>query len=271
MKTYKGFTLIELLVVISIISVLMAVMMPALRKVREQGKIVTCKSNLRQWGVVTMMYTSDNKNHFMPGWTDEGGKHRWINLLRNLYQIPEIRCCPAATKKMYEVRNGSMVLVNQPGPFTAWGEFNDAVGSVEGAIGDYGSYGMNGWCYSPPSNLVYVNNGSATKNCWRTPDVENAYSVPLFLDSVWMDGYPEAFDKPSQYCDGSWDGGRPNNMKRFCINRHAKGNVNSLFLDLSLREVGLKELWRLKWHRDFDTNRTLPTWPDWMKNFPDPE
>ena len=62
----------------------------------------------------------------------------------------------------------------------------------------------------------------------------------------------------------------------FCINRH-EGGVNSLFLDWSVRKVGLKELWTLKWHRGFDTagkwtkaGGVQPEdWPVWMRGFKD--
>ena len=60
----KGFTLIELLVVISIIAVLMAVMMPALGKAREQAKLVVCKSNVKQQGVAVCLYMQDNQQVF---------------------------------------------------------------------------------------------------------------------------------------------------------------------------------------------------------------
>jgi hypothetical protein len=56
-------------------------------------------------------------------------------------------------------------------------------------------------------------------------------------------------------------------MNRFCINRHQQA-INGLFLDYSVREIGLKELWRLKWHKTFNTNVTV-TWPQWMQNFKD--
>ncbi len=55
-----GFTLIELLVVMSIISMLMSMMLPALSKAREQGKRVVCLSNLRQLTFGWMIYATNN-------------------------------------------------------------------------------------------------------------------------------------------------------------------------------------------------------------------
>lgn len=57
----KAFTLIELLVVISIIAVLMAVMMPALGKAREQAKTMVCKTNMKTLSTAWFMYSVDNK------------------------------------------------------------------------------------------------------------------------------------------------------------------------------------------------------------------
>ncbi len=55
-----GFTLIELLVVIAIIALLMAILMPALRKAREQTKRVACASNIRQNLLTLTMYADEN-------------------------------------------------------------------------------------------------------------------------------------------------------------------------------------------------------------------
>jgi prepilin-type N-terminal cleavage/methylation domain-containing protein/prepilin-type processing-associated H-X9-DG protein len=55
----NGFTLIELLVVISIIAVLMAIMMPALNKVRQQAKLLICKTNMKNIGIAVNTYTND--------------------------------------------------------------------------------------------------------------------------------------------------------------------------------------------------------------------
>ena len=50
-----------------------------------------------------------------------------------------------------------------------------------------------------------------------------------------------------------------NDMHNLVINRH-EGSVNVIFCDGSASKVGLKGMWRLKWHKDFQTgnNQTMP-------------
>lgn len=62
LRKERAFTLIELLVVISIIAVLLAVLLPALAKAREEGKKTLCMSNLRQIGISKDMYLESNDN-----------------------------------------------------------------------------------------------------------------------------------------------------------------------------------------------------------------
>jgi prepilin-type N-terminal cleavage/methylation domain-containing protein len=68
MKKQKGFTLIELLVVIAIIAVLMAILMPALQRVREQAREVTCRANLRQYGIAQAVYLDENDDRYPSAW-----------------------------------------------------------------------------------------------------------------------------------------------------------------------------------------------------------
>jgi len=60
MNRRSGFTLIELLVVIAIIAILMAILMPALNRAREQGKRIVCESNLKQLTLAWIMYADEN-------------------------------------------------------------------------------------------------------------------------------------------------------------------------------------------------------------------
>ena len=67
----KGFTLIELLVVIAIIALLMALLVPALERAREQGQRVVCLGNLRQLMLAWNFYNDDNDGRIVNGDTEE--------------------------------------------------------------------------------------------------------------------------------------------------------------------------------------------------------
>jgi prepilin-type processing-associated H-X9-DG protein len=100
----------------------------------------------------------------------------------------------------------------------------------------------------------------------------------VLLDSLEPDKFPSTDDVPPDE-EGEL---RPRDMRRrfamssFCLNRH-DGYVNGLFLDWSVRKIGLKELWTLKWHKNFDTRGRwtkaggvqAEDWPEWMRRFKD--
>jgi len=261
-----GFTLVELLVVIAIIAILMAILMPALQRARKQGKEAVCKSNLHQWGLIWSMYCDDNDGYFCGTVMGDWPRGEWVIALRPLYDTKRgILKCPMATKRL-------------PGGGNQGGTFNTyRMGG--GGVGDRreeGSYGVNCWIYKPRPGQTIIQ-GRPTKHNWKTKDVEGAYRIPVFADTMWRGGGPmEEGTKgdPPQF-DGQWLGAG-HEMKHFCIDRH-NGSTNFLFMDWSVRKVGIKELWTLKWHRNFNTagpytlagGVTPDDWPDWMRPFKD--
>jgi prepilin-type N-terminal cleavage/methylation domain-containing protein/prepilin-type processing-associated H-X9-DG protein len=77
----KGFTLIELLVVIAIIAILMAVLMPALKRAKEQGQRTVCHGNLKTLTLAWIMYADENDDKIVNG---AGGINRsYLSLREN--------------------------------------------------------------------------------------------------------------------------------------------------------------------------------------------
>jgi len=265
----KAFTLIELLVVIAIISLLLAILVPSLKKAKEQTRNIICRSNLKQWGAIWSLYLTDYKNRF-PDPFNGNYEVLWVGPLRPYYQDggEAMRMCPSATKEEF----------TPPGWTHAWQI------SPTGASEDYfkSSYGVNNYVYDHKDpdgdGLLW---GREISFHWKRSDVKGASQIPLFLDCFRWGGHPRdwRYDHPFDDADGA-HGYTPlpqtltefqngcqtsHEMRRFCLDRH-NGHINALFLDMSIRQVGLKHLWELKWHKNFDTQGFRGTWPNWMRN-----
>jgi prepilin-type N-terminal cleavage/methylation domain-containing protein/prepilin-type processing-associated H-X9-DG protein len=287
MREQKGFTLIELLVVIAIIALLMAILLPSLQRVRRQAKAVLCRANLRQWGAVLEMYTEDNQGRLparLTGltWLLRGSAPSEDDPLKpdiyNNVHTEGIACCPVAVKPTDAtgVRDGHIIGEDDPSAppwrlvmrrgktFRAWEITKPGPPFL-------GSYGFNGWLGEYAGHLL--GRRFERQRHGRGLDVfsfRGQDKFPALLDCKTSSCRPGAYDLPPPEPD-LWGA-----MSNFCINRH-DGYVNGLFLDWSARKVGLKELWTLKWHSDFDTagpwaraGGVQPEdWPKWMRNFKD--
>ncbi len=114
MRKTHGFTLVELLVVIGIISVLIAMLLPALNKAREAAKTVQCASNLKQIGNAFFMYAQDNHGAIVPAlsyapqyWDGAISGRTWPEFIcrfgdysatPNYGLVPDLFHCPALTE-----------------------------------------------------------------------------------------------------------------------------------------------------------------------------
>lgn len=267
MQNRRAFTLIELLVVIAIIALLMSILMPSLQRVRKQARTVVCQTNLRQWTLYFHMYTDEYNGSFQEG-VGNGHTHHWFNALRSYYRNDhKMVCCPTALKPLYDE---SGIQIGPWHTFAAWGIFK---GEGYAPEGDWGSYGINGWVENPPPQYPTVYENFDTKNDWRTPLVKGAGYIPLLFDAMRFNVFPLQTDQPPTAEDRAWEGIQ--HMRRACIDRH-NGFINSAFLDWSVRKIGLKELWTLKWHRTYSTTNAWTSpgvqpgdWPDWMRKFKD--
>jgi prepilin-type processing-associated H-X9-DG protein len=236
------------LVVIAIIALLMAILMPSLQRVRKQAQAVACMSNIKQWSYCWHMYLEDSEAKFPTG---DGASGDWPAKMRPYYKDRgALTLCPSATKPYLD---GGKV------PFGAWRWTPGGGGwtNFESKTGeDYGSYGINEWL-----------GDREDERFWRTREQKKANNIPMFFDCVVWDIYCNDTQGPPDV-----EGITSNEMHLVCINRHS-GYINIVFLDLSVRKVGLKELWTLNWNRVFDTQGVWTKaggvqpedWPVWMR------
>ncbi len=248
----RGFTLIELLVVIAIIALLMSILFPALKRVQQQAKDVMCRSNLKQWGVIYMLYAEDNEGYFSD-YSFQSSAKWWTTVLQGYYENPDMFFCQMADK----------VGIDSEGKGTKFYAWNQG--------GYKGSYGQNGWLYNADPQAV-KDAGTEIRHpeayFWRYAYINGAGYIPMLLDCSVVSGWPLVTALPPDY-DGQMVG--DGDMVRFCQNRH-NGHINGVFVDKSVQRIGLKSLWKLKWHRKWDISLT-PTEEEfnqdapWMKNF----
>ena len=259
----RAFTLIELLVVIAIIALLLAILIPSLKKAKSQGRAIICKSNLHQWGLIWKMYADDHDGYFTDGVTGDDvvySRGQWIHALRSYWhERRKMLFCPCAVKPKPDTSTA------EGGPYHSYKH----AGTNEYDRIERSSYGVNSWIYNLPSDVTIILRKPAELH-WRRLDAKGSSEIPIFLDSMWRGGWPYSEETiaiiPPDF-NGQWRG--PGyEISHFCIDRHNRA-VNSTMMDLSVEKVPVKNLWRLKWHREFDTVGWQDSWPDWMEPMKD--
>ena len=302
----KGFTLVELLTVISIICLLMGILLPVLQHARQSARAGVCQSNLRQWGIVYKMYTDECDGRLPRDY----GEFAWYYPIREYYsKEAKILLCPTAKKAADP--DGTESGPPFGGTSLAWGHFEPP--DKRPAWDTCGSYGLNQWAYKyerrpdekdpnegkqtrhvvvlrpirtlpkrmvikPRISVSAVEDPNQIEDIspyWDTAYARNSNNVPLIFDSSWPYArFTEVASPPFEDADSRIDFYSFTNT--VCMDRHRRG-INVVFMDFTVRKVGLKELWTLKWHQKYNTagpwtkaGGVLPdTWPKWLRNCKD--
>jgi prepilin-type N-terminal cleavage/methylation domain-containing protein len=280
MSGRRGFTLIELLVVIAIIAVLMAILMPSLSRVRDQARQINCMANLRSWNLLFNMYVNENDGVFYSG-TDAMG-YWWVHQLAEKEQDwrqNEMWFCPTATKPIHSEKGVKAATLNIYNAWGIWSTANSAPASrawngktyAMNKNGFNGSFALNGYLLSVPSTSTFEGGVKAASGFRKISEAKNANNVPVMMDGLRFDTWPLEGQAPAALEEQAWDSSNTN-MGRVCINRQ-RGFTDVSFADWSVRKVGLKELYTLQWHKDWNINGQWTkaggvnpeSWPEWLR------
>jgi prepilin-type N-terminal cleavage/methylation domain-containing protein/prepilin-type processing-associated H-X9-DG protein len=271
-RRQNAFTLIELLVVIAIIALLTAILLPALEKVRSQAQAIVCRSNMKQWGLVFDLYAYDNEDSFPQSYAGHGVNREdaWmLGATLPYYKNKDMRMCPSTTTLSRPPAE------DQPGgTFINWGPYPASESGTEwwDTLAT-GSYAFNNWCANPPDGPFW--SGIPIENLIRKITVQGAHKIPLVADSAFVDIAPKHTDRVptndeherDQYNASNWN--MLNTMKWLCIDRHS-GGINAVFVDMHVEHVGIKRLWNLKWHTNFQVGvGPAGGWPSWTDKYTD--
>jgi prepilin-type N-terminal cleavage/methylation domain-containing protein/prepilin-type processing-associated H-X9-DG protein len=278
-RVAAGFSLVEVLVVIAIIALLAGLLVPGLQAAKQRAGAVACQTQLHQWGLAFKMYTEDNAGR----WMERGLESAWLQATLPFWRTTAkghdptgnddwelieraVTVCPTTRYGKQGAYGAGLAIFDRP----TWGKLISVVTS----------YGFNNWLYSGQKDWT-VNSAPVGPSSWRTADVKEAAKVPVLGDSITPEGYMIAEDGPpieecSTKAVQKYGAAKRTGWTWRCIDRH-QGGVNMLFMDWSVRKVGLKELWTLKWSRDFNTAGPWTAaggvkpedWPQWMRKFRD--
>ncbi|MBI1369619.1 MAG: prepilin-type N-terminal cleavage/methylation domain-containing protein [Planctomycetes bacterium] len=271
----RAFSLVELMVVVSIISLLVAILLPSLKDAQRNARSVVCATHERQMGLAVQAYCGDHfgrlyKYYRTTGLSTGGLTYDtyWMHIFSPYFADNRVMLCPEAP---VDYSGQWDYVLDTPKAYSGWGTVSVAWGGPDVAStinfirGFDGSFALNAWMldgrnYRRTDGADPVFDARDERKHWRKLDnPTRPDATPLFADSMWVDVWFEnnVNGGPNWGPPPTLTGSNSSASGRVCINRHGRA-VNVVFVDGSAHQVPLEGLWGLMWNTE--STQTQPPW-----------
>jgi prepilin-type N-terminal cleavage/methylation domain-containing protein/prepilin-type processing-associated H-X9-DG protein len=209
MKAKRAFTLVELLVVIAIIAVLASLLLPALDRAKQSARAASCLGNLKQWGIATQVFASENDDYLpkdgSPNGTaiDEG----WYVDLPRTMKVPTYREMPWRTNAAIDPGRSLWICPANPRRSNGTNLFHYCLNLHVNAIGA-GNQVKHSSIRMPSRTVWLFDNGKLAGVAQQNNVHTNLHSRGAQF--VFLDGHARRF-RTLEYWNFSTDSGRTDN------------------------------------------------------------
>ncbi len=180
----QNFSLIELLVVIAVISILAALLLPALNSARETAKQTQCINQEKQLVLGIASYCSDADDHFpiIYRWATD---HYWGDKMYRGKYIPNVRLlsCPSYAKGAFLPSRGVVMAENDPNwKFTQYGMNWE----LDNNVSDGYSFARTGMVKNPSRKFLLSDSVAADTSAAKVNgDGVNVYGFARVVPARW--------------------------------------------------------------------------------------